>query len=803
MNLRLTLRLTLDADYHVGAGHGAGPTVDAALLRDYDQAPLLRGTALAGLLRDGLADLRELPPCRSVDASAWKGAVERLFGSPAARKRWAYSSARADQSGVLEQAGRWGAQDVMRVRVDPRTRRALPRALFSQEEGNARLTFTFTATCAHPTTQDEADAALLVAAARLVRHLGAARRRGRGACLIALDSAEGFPSRVSWTQAEALAAFKRHWLEGEPTTNQPGPAARQVLHLTAAPGGEGRLRFRLLARADEPVIVAQRSEAANAYESLLTLPGTSVLGALASLAARATGLPSDKEAPADFITLFARGGVRVTGLHPAQKLRAISLHPTIATPRDSFVCEANPKHPVVPFARREEQPDKCPQPGCTAELKAWAKAAPQVTLRPEPRPHQPPRREEAHITLNRATGRVLSGNLYEYIALEAGQWFVGELECANEACWQALQNWLGLAEGRAWQLRLGKGAQRGYGLLTCLLTRVEADAPLCWTLRPLARRVTAADAPLTLLLLSDTIITDHWGRYEDGFAEAWLAAWFWPEAGTTTGWLKPLGQYAAARNVDSFNAARRAPRWRDRAIVAGSAVGIEITSEGRAELVNDWRAAGGASSERVADELAALRWRLAKLEDDGIGLRTHEGFGRVAFNHPVYEPGADLAEGVALAEPDGFMRSTATGQLIDEAKFRRSWARKLAEREKKEREKFKEREPWEALQDEAFAPVARLLYLCRQRDAQFIHNELKKLEEGTRLSTYLWNKTLPERGKQAKLDAQALALISDLIAELERQGFAPGDARWAIGLELIAERLTELAQQTQPGKETR
>jgi hypothetical protein len=139
--------------------------------------------------------------------------------------------------------------------------------------------------------------------------------------------------------------------------------------------------------------------------------------------------------------------------------------------------------------------------------------------------------------------------------------------------------------------------------------------------------------------------------------------------------------------------------------------------------------------------------------------------------------------------------------LINEAKFRRSFVQKLAEREKKERAKPKERERWEALQHAAFTPVARLLYLCRGRDAQFIKGELNRLEEGADLSAYLWNKTLAERGKQAKLHAQGLALIRELVAELERQRFTPDDMRWAAGLELIAERLSELARETQPGKE--
>ena len=51
---------------------------------------------------------------------------------------------------------------------------------------------------------------LLVAAARMVRHLGSARRRGRGECRLELIEAEGFPQPAdneSWTH-RALAELR-------------------------------------------------------------------------------------------------------------------------------------------------------------------------------------------------------------------------------------------------------------------------------------------------------------------------------------------------------------------------------------------------------------------------------------------------------------------------------------------------------------------------------------------------------------------------------------------------------------------
>jgi CRISPR-associated protein Csx10 len=311
-----------------------------------------------------------------------------------------------------------------------------------------------------------------------------------------------------------------------------------------------------------------------------------------------------------------------------------------------------------------------------------------------------------------------------------------------------------------------------------------------------------------MLLLTDAIVTDVWGRYEESFAASWIAELFWPTATNTAGWIKLRGQCAATRDVDSFNAARHAPRWRDRAVAAGSSVGIEITPDGLAALVSDWCAAKRDSTEGLADELAALRWRIRQIEADGIGLRTHEGFGRVAFNHPVYAPGSDLAEGLAIDQwPEGFRQSTRTTPLIEEAKFRRQWDEKLTEWEQSAKDNAKEirlrRENWEALLDAAFEPVARLLYLCRQRDANFVREKLDELKKGETLSIYLWGKKLPECEEQSKLNPKGLELIADLIKQLESQKADYGDAVWPIGLEHIAARLAGLSQQAKPGKERR
>ena len=60
MSIKLTFEIVFHSDYHVTDGQRFGLAVDSALLRDHNQSPVLRGTALAGLLRDGFKDLQAL-----------------------------------------------------------------------------------------------------------------------------------------------------------------------------------------------------------------------------------------------------------------------------------------------------------------------------------------------------------------------------------------------------------------------------------------------------------------------------------------------------------------------------------------------------------------------------------------------------------------------------------------------------------------------------------------------------------------------------------------------------------------------
>ena len=608
MGITLTFEITFRSNYHVGAGYGKGFNVDSAILRDADGTPVLRGTMLAGLLRNGAYRLLKFPFLR--EKYDEEDVLKRLFGSPKQAKRWHISSARPKEA-LAE--GR-DSQAVQRVRIDPRTRRAEPRKLFSQEEGLAGQVFRFTAIC--PDTDETVldEAALLVAAARNVRQLGRSRRRGLGECLIRLTDVEGISETPDDWQDWFLEQFNNKWMQNEPAERLATP--RQKIYTI----GDQRLseyhdkplRLRLIVRLDEPLLIACRAPAGSHFETRESIPGSVILGALADKAAHQNDL-TDLQTYAQFVSLFLRGGVYFPTLYPAYLYRN-NLYPTIPAPLGLLTCS------LLPFseygdghgtymARKHKCPE-CRKKNVDSHLEPVSNF---VILRRLGDSHVlvPSRSSELHIQVDEESGRVKKGQLYGYTVLNAGQYFVGELICSSEEAWNHLREMADLGEKTPLTWRIGKARRRGYGKVTAWLEACD-DKPPLWIQLPLAQRVLDPkqhpQQRLSLTLLTDTIITNRWRQQAVGFSEDWL------EEVLGLGPVRIEDAYARMCVVDSFNTHLGLPRWRDTALAAGSVVWFTLESP-----PDNWQE------------------RMETLEIQGIGLRRNEGFGRVAFNHPVYD----------------------------------------------------------------------------------------------------------------------------------------------------------------------
>lgn len=802
MTIELTFCIHLQSDYHVSDGQRLGQTVDSALLRDHQQMPVLRGTALAGLVRDGFLDLKALVEQQKIPRKHeldWD--VEtRIFGGPSQAKRWVFSSTRPLGNGKGVD-GRFGSTNNWRVRINPRTRRSDPQKLFVEEEGDGRISFIFTVTGHHNSDQDRADAALLVAAASMVKHLGSGRRRGRGHCQFQLIHATNLVDRdmdkeEGWQDA-ALRLFKQFWFDGE--ILPPLPEAITKTKPAIDPNDGRPKRFRVIAQLQEPLLVAKKSQVANAFETLDKIPGVVLLGALASRAARKMNLNEDSKALTQFADLFLRGSVSVSGLLPAEEKKS-SLYAALTAPASWAQCALYPKimkdvgestHTVVDLLENPE--DKkcadCQQDTQTVSSKL-EKVGGFISLADFNR-FTLEKKEELHTTMER-NGRVKEGDLYTYELINGGQWFVGELSCQADV-WETLQTVTGLRKDALYAIRLGKGIRRGYGLTYLLLEEIEVDEPSPWISQSLAARLPknedAGEMEISMLLLTDTILWDTWGRSQHNFDKHLLAQLLKIPADNIA---NNVDQYVSSVIIDGFNTHYGIPRWRDEAIQSGSVVRFALKNMELAEIVR----------------------QLTTIEQNGIGLRRHEGFGRVAFNHPLFTHLKNEAlhlNGVSLNKMKGLLTEKRNAAVADleslipltvEHKVEMEKQKKMiAEHEAQKKMQAlleesqshqKEGKQWVSLGD-ADIPLVRLLYLYQRQPLNALKAWLGEANEANRLEheQNLWGKReLTGRSRSSKLSDSALALINAVLGRMEADLILP-----EVGMAMLAERLSQQIEQ--------
>lgn len=792
MTTKLTFEITLNSDFHISSGYRKGSEIDSALLRESDGRPALRGSNLGQLLRQAARELlstrslarpeynrcsessglSSLRYCRQKDPSQPECPICYIFGSPNRPRRWEFSSAwlkEAQNPGpeYTSLEDDWAAHTVTRVRVNPRTRRAADDQLFNEEVGDSRLIFQFSATWNGIDEVDTAEIAFLAASARNLRHLGKSRRRGRGECQVWLVAVNDKPiDPNAW-----LDQFKALWIDQtwHPPTEEPvnyGPLIESAREESGLP-----YRVQVLARLEEPLLLARRATAGNQFDTLTILPGTVLLGALASRA--------DFKDPTRYsrlIQLFRRDQVRFSFLYPASGETGRYLYPSFAAPLDVFRCKQHPAddfagvHPDQSFSltpHKRIQCRFCPEEDSALDgLKG--EDALQTFVSGRMLRYAPKKREEMHIRINPESLRVVTGDLFSYVALEAGQFLVGELVCRNQEIWEALRREADLPDSdQLVELRLGKATRRGYGLISTIFLH-QAENPL----PSLHQRLPDPRQPFRLLLLSDAIVVDKWGRYPVSFSKDWLtdALGFSKHPQS----LKIMRSFSRTRLADGFNNQLGLPRRRDSALVAGSVVGLQVMGNS------------------MTDE--GIWQTLESVETFGIGLRRNEGYGQVVINHPLYDELEKVEKyaSIQILVPLILQEKTniQDNLVISEVVFRDKWSDRLGEY-------------WDEFEHTEFMAVARFLRSNSDADLDVLLNqlsefgkpEIKRLPGRQLLPSDPNNPYVDRMNKPFFYESEGkkgLKLVQDKIGELKK--VAKTDRQRRLGLTLLADRIAEAAK---------
>jgi len=408
-------------------------------------------------------------------------------------------------------------------------------------------------------------------------------------------------------------------------------------------------RYRVVLKSLEPIIITNGGRDGTEYDTLNYIPGTTVLGAIANKYIKQNSI--EGEAYNDFLHLFKRGGLVFSPLYPVvlDEVDRSSLLPTIPIPQDMLTCKRKPNFSTY-CHENEIRGYACLQETSSYKCLICSKGLAEVPLinvegflpvrwniGSKVQKLESQKNYEPHLAMQDNERRANDGSFYAYNVLPAGSLYYGEIYAHDpEHLKQILQLMENENEGYESELLIGKGITRGYGrvkmhLEPCPESKLNPE--------PIEKRVKSLDS-VTLYFLSDTIVVDPWGRCISGFDSAVLSKMLSLE-------VEMIQAFVSLKEIEGFSGITGLPKFRDMAIKAGSAIGFKV----------------------VSGELTDLLVKLSGIEQQGMGFRTHEGFGRVAFNHVVYHM-EDFSHGIRCVRNPYYVSDSSQPEVWSKIKTR-------------------------------------------------------------------------------------------------------------------------------------
>lgn len=625
MTMKLRVQLDFSSDFHVGTGAGLGRVVDAVIARTAAGEPVVPGSSIKGLAKDAVAGL----PAQLRDTDV----VARVFGLP----------------GKLEGAVRFGDALPETAWIPPAVHgrsardrergRALDDALFRVEDATACR---MVAHVESARALDERELVLLITALRRIEAIGGQRRRGKGQVSVTvevLDGPDGWPGTQVPGKSSVFEAALRSALHPSAAPDSPVVGSAEQPATPAATEWEDKASDGLrvlwvLARAEAPLVLSAAPEVGNATRTLAHVPGTSLRGAIATHLLQ-RGLRPDSPL---FQSIFVRERVHFGPLYPCQAWDRERSFPFPA-PASLLTCKYHaglrgddPQAHGVVDVLAETSPDRCgadTKPAPLIPLGSIVQAERDDTgERTLLRSVKPAICFAAHVSIDPETQRAEEHMLYGQEQVPSGTWFAGFL-WGSAGLLDAIRD---AVDGTG--VTVGKARTRGHGDLVLHL-RGPGDSyhPVFpGLLRPSNTQGLRADE-FTLTLYSDLIAVDSLLRpvtLVDG-----AALWFLL-GGSGAAPFAVVRGYSATRTILGFNGVPGRPRTADVAVVAGSTWRFRWTDPARREAVHSM---------------------LSRAQEQGLGLRRGEGFGRVLVDLPLHAlrldqtRGHDEDPGLALVLP--------------------------------------------------------------------------------------------------------------------------------------------------------
>ena len=617
------------SDWGVSTGVGVVGGVDAAVEKDERGLPVVRGTVLAGVVRE-----QSVLAAQALDGRAdgpWHEFASELFGSEQAPRLVVFSDARAPEGAA---AGRAPVHEIVSLSIDDDTGTAREDFLRFMERAGACALVGEAALVdvdadGRPLTWDEgrrrAAELLLALSGLLVRGIGSDRSNGDGACDVLIGAAAAAGEDVAaaaeakrkvktWCQEQVESWAAAPGAEGAlvPCAPSAAPAPGAVVSPARGVPAESELVAMDLTIVLRTPVVSYEVPMSNEVRSLDFLRGTVLLPWVHRLLVRECGGDSlVRDLVRDAVVngdLLVSDAVAVVDDRVGLPMPLVLSTPKVSRAGREWIEVANrllveepeevhkPLRSGYVFPAADADPARRPDPvgadgaGQRPPLAGWSGAPPLTG-----------RQSTAHET---ATGAAKDGQLFLVRALPAGLTLRATVTLSRALHERVGARLKGLA-GRALDARIGARRLSGtFGHALCTFSESRSLVP-----------AEPVGGETTIWFTSDVLVRSS-GLGPGGGLEDLRGAF--EGAGVPIGLVDiPPGEkrFRAGvrhRRVDSWSAASHQPRATRMAVQAGSVLRIRT----------------------LADDAAR---RLARLALTGVGELRAQGFGRFVVGHPLLE----------------------------------------------------------------------------------------------------------------------------------------------------------------------